>query len=195
MTRRALSSGELQIRFWGVRGSTCASGPQFVEFGSHTPCVEIRCGDRLFIVDAGTGLAALGSHLGNNAPDTVDILFSHLHLDHISGLPFFKPALLSNDRVIRTFCGNLDGQSAEEALETPLFAAAFSHPPRRIAGAFRTSRLPGRRYPVVRGRHQGRNASSQPPGRRHRLPLHPWRAHRLLHQRSSSIPTRGPTRP
>jgi phosphoribosyl 1,2-cyclic phosphodiesterase len=125
MTRRALSSGELQIRFWGVRGSTCASGPQFVEFGSHTPCVEIRCGDRLFIIDAGTGLAALGSHLGNAAPDTVDILFSHLHLDHISGLPFFKPALLSNDRVIRTFCGNLDGKSAEESLgrlySPPLF--------------------------------------------------------------------------
>ncbi len=60
MTRRALSSGDLQIRFWGVRGSTCASGPQFVEFGSHTPCVEIRCGERLFIIDAGTGLAALG---------------------------------------------------------------------------------------------------------------------------------------
>ena len=91
-------------------------GPQFVEFGSHTPCVEVRCGERLFIIDAGTGLAALGSHLGNNAPDTVDILFSHLHLDHISGLPFFKPALLSNERIIRTFCGNLDGESAEDAL-------------------------------------------------------------------------------
>jgi phosphoribosyl 1,2-cyclic phosphodiesterase len=133
MTRRALSVGELQIRFWGVRGSTCASGPQFAEFGSHTPCVEIRCGERLFIVDAGTGLAALGSHLGNNAPDTVDILFSHLHLDHISGLPFFKPALLSNDRVIRTFCGNLDGQSAEEALKRlyspPLFPICLDELP------------------------------------------------------------------
>ena len=60
MTRRVAPSDQIQIKFWGVRGSTCASGPQFVEFGGHTPCVEIRCGERLFIVDAGTGLSALG---------------------------------------------------------------------------------------------------------------------------------------
>ena len=38
----------MKVRFWGTRGSTCASGPQFVEFGGHTPCVEVRCGERLF---------------------------------------------------------------------------------------------------------------------------------------------------
>src|SRR5215207_3801121 len=46
----------LRIRFWGVRGSVCASGREFVEFGGHTPCLEVRCGERLFIVDAGTGI-------------------------------------------------------------------------------------------------------------------------------------------
>lgn len=114
----------LQVRFWGVRGSVCASGPAFVEFGGHTPCVEIRCGRRLFIVDAGTGLTALGADLAGNAPQTIDILFSHLHLDHVTGLPFFKPVLLG-DRMIRTYCGNLGGQSAAEALDRlfspPLF--------------------------------------------------------------------------
>ncbi|WP_210496221.1 MBL fold metallo-hydrolase [Microvirga antarctica] len=133
MVGRALSSGDLQIRFWGVRGSTCASGAQFVEFGGHTPCVEVRCGERLFIVDAGTGLSALGTHLANSAPDTVDLLLSHLHLDHISGLPFFKPALLSNDRVIRTFCGNLGGESAKASLERlyapPLFPISLDQLP------------------------------------------------------------------
>lgn len=102
MVRRVASSDALQVRFWGTRGSTCASGPQFVEFGSHTPCVEVRCGERLFILDAGTGLSALGMELGQTSHDNIDILLSHLHLDHISGLPFFKPALLSADRVIRT---------------------------------------------------------------------------------------------
>ena len=58
----------LQVRFWGVRGSICASGPQFVEFGGHTPCVEVRCGSRLFIVDAGTGIAPLGAELGAARP-------------------------------------------------------------------------------------------------------------------------------
>src|SRR5688572_7493614 len=95
----------LQVRFWGVRGSVCASGPRFQEFGGHTACVEIRCGVRLFVVDAGTGVTALGAALVEEAPAEVDILFSHLHLDHVSGLPFFKPALMGK-RVIRTHCGN-----------------------------------------------------------------------------------------
>lgn len=116
MIRRAAASDPLQIRFWGTRGSTCASGPRFVEFGGHTPCVEIRCGTRLFIVDAGTGLSALGAELGSSAPEEIDLLLSHLHLDHVSGLPFFKPALLGSNRVINTYCGNMDGESAEESL-------------------------------------------------------------------------------
>jgi phosphoribosyl 1,2-cyclic phosphodiesterase len=133
MVSRVPSSDELRIRFWGTRGSTCASGPQFVEFGGHTACVEIRCGERLFIVDAGTGIAALGAELGPSAPETIDILFSHLHLDHIGGLPFFKPALLSRTRVIRTYCGNLDGDSAMAPLERlfspPLFPVRLGQLP------------------------------------------------------------------
>ena len=133
MVSRVPSSDELRIRFWGTRGSTCASGPQFVEFGGHTACVEIRCGERLFIVDAGTGIAALGAELGPTAPETIDILFSHLHLDHVGGLPFFKPALLSRTRVIRTYCGNLDGDSAMAPLERlfspPLFPVRLGQLP------------------------------------------------------------------
>lgn len=136
MVGRSESPDELQIRFWGTRGSTCASGPQFVEFGGHTPCVEIRCGERLFIVDAGTGISALGLELGPSAPKAVDILFSHLHLDHIGGLPFFKPALLSQERVIRTYCGTLDGESAMAALERlfspPLFPIRLGQLPARF---------------------------------------------------------------
>ncbi|WP_230532533.1 MBL fold metallo-hydrolase [Microvirga roseola] len=136
MVGRTDTSDELRVRFWGTRGSTCASGPQFVEFGGHTPCVEIRCGERLFIVDAGTGLSALGSELGTSAPDKVDILFSHLHLDHIGGLPFFKPVLLDKNRVIRTYCGTLEGDSAMEALERlfapPLFPVRLGQLPARF---------------------------------------------------------------
>jgi phosphoribosyl 1,2-cyclic phosphodiesterase len=136
MTSRVEPSDRIQIKFWGVRGSTCASGPQFVEFGGHTPCVEIRCGERLFIIDAGTGLAALGTELGASAPKEVDILLSHLHLDHIGGLPFFKPALLNKDRVIRTYCGHLEGESAMAPLERlfspPLFPVRLGQLPARF---------------------------------------------------------------
>ena len=80
----------------------------------------MRCGSRLFVVDAGTGIAALGATLGTSLPAEIDILFSHFHLDHIGGLPFFKPAVLCNT-VIRTHCGHLDGASAAETLDR-LFA-------------------------------------------------------------------------
>jgi phosphoribosyl 1,2-cyclic phosphodiesterase len=133
--RVAESTDALQIRFWGVRGSVCASGGRFQEFGGHTPCVEVRCGERLFIVDAGTGITALGAALAANAPAEIDILFSHLHLDHIGGLPFFKPALIGT-RVIRTHCGNLGGASAEEALgrvySPPIFPVRLDQLPARF---------------------------------------------------------------
>jgi len=125
----------LQVRFWGVRGSVAASGPRFVAFGGHTPCVEVRCGERLFVIDAGTGLSALGASLGEAAPEEVDILLSHLHLDHVGGLPFFKPATLG-ERVIRTWCGNLGGRSAEAALDRlyapPLFPVRLDQLPARF---------------------------------------------------------------
>lgn len=125
----------LQVRFWGVRGSVCTSGPGFVEFGGHTPCLEIRCGTRLFVVDAGTGISALGPALGQDAPAEIDILFSHLHLDHVIGLPFFKPAVLGK-RTIRTWCGNLGGESARAALDRmfspPLFPIRLDQLPARF---------------------------------------------------------------
>ncbi|WP_375462436.1 MBL fold metallo-hydrolase [uncultured Methylobacterium sp.] len=106
----------LLLRFWGVRGSTPVSGPDYVEFGGSTPCLEVRCGQRLFLVDAGSGLYNCGQHHRADLPKTIDLLFSHLHLDHTGGLPFFKPAVFDPERVINTYCGNLDGQSAEDAL-------------------------------------------------------------------------------
>lgn len=129
------ASESLQVRFWGVRGSHPASGPSTQRFGGHTACVEIRCGGRLFVIDAGTGITALGSALGESAPAEIDILLSHLHLDHVTGLPFFKPALL-RDRTIRLYCGNLDGQSAEAALDRlfspPLFPVTLAQLPARF---------------------------------------------------------------
>lgn len=130
-----MQEDSLQVRFWGVRGSLCTSGPRFVEFGNHTPCVEVRCGSRLFIIDAGTGISALGAELQNDVPDEIDILFSHLHLDHVGGLPFFKPAVLG-PRLIRTHCGNLQGESAKAALERlfapPLFPVRLEQLPARF---------------------------------------------------------------
>lgn len=115
----------LTLRFWGVRGSTPVSGPEFAEFGGNTPCLEIRCGERLFVLDAGSGIGALGRNARDTLPKQIDLLFSHLHLDHTAGLPFFKPVVFDESRTIRTYCGNLDGRCAGEAIDRlfspPLF--------------------------------------------------------------------------
>jgi phosphoribosyl 1,2-cyclic phosphodiesterase len=130
MSNRSVSNigaagDDLLVRFWGVRGSTPMSGPQYAEFGGSTPCLEVRCGERLFVVDAGTGIYGLGQHHRADLPQHVDLLFSHLHLDHTAGLPFFKPMVLDTERTITTWCGNLGGASAGEALDRlfspPLF--------------------------------------------------------------------------
>ena len=125
----------LRIHFWGVRGSIAVSGSNYTEFGGHTPCVEVRLGDRLFIIDAGTGITSLGAALGENAPPVIDILLSHLHLDHVTGLPFCKPAL-KTDRLVRTYCGNLGGENAKAALDRlfspPLFPVRLDHLPARF---------------------------------------------------------------
>lgn len=128
------SSG-LYVKFWGVRGSIPAPGGRFEEFGGNTPCVEVRCGDRLFVVDGGSGLCPLGLELAARNPSDIDIVLSHLHLDHVGALPFFKPALLPDCR-IRIHCGNLRGESAENALtrlfSPPLFPISLSQLPGKV---------------------------------------------------------------
>lgn len=76
------------IKFWGVRGTIPVPGNDVLKYGGNTACVEVQCGGRQIIFDAGTGLYPLG--LKTKFTNT-DILLSHTHLDHIQGLPFFKP--------------------------------------------------------------------------------------------------------
>lgn len=81
----------LLVRFWGVRGSLPSPSPSTEVFGGNTPCVELRCGERLLVFDAGSGIAYLGRTLIENSPRRIDIFLSHCHYDHIEGLPFFAP--------------------------------------------------------------------------------------------------------
>lgn len=85
----------VDIRFWGVRGSIATPGAETVRYGGNTTCVEIRSGNDLLILDAGTGIRPLGMQLRREAagqPVRANILLTHTHWDHIQGLPFFGPA-------------------------------------------------------------------------------------------------------
>jgi len=78
------------ITFWGVRGSVAAPGPSTAGVGGNTTCSEVSLGQERILVDGGTGLRALGAAWGPR-PMKAAILFSHLHWDHIQGVPFFGP--------------------------------------------------------------------------------------------------------
>lgn len=98
-----------QIRFWGVRGSIATAGERTAQVGGNTSCVEVRCGGQRLILDAGTGLRALGdSLLAEKQPIDAALLLSHFHWDHIQGLPFFVPAYLPSTKL--TIVGSSDGR-------------------------------------------------------------------------------------
>jgi phosphoribosyl 1,2-cyclic phosphodiesterase len=93
---------EIRFRFWGVRGSIPCPGPDTVRTGGNTACIELRFGEenRLVIIDAGSGLRALGDFIMRNdlpkGPVSTDILISHTHWDHIMGFPFFAPIYIES---------------------------------------------------------------------------------------------------
>lgn len=132
---RIAAPSSLSVRFWGTRGSLPRPGPDFLRYGGNTTCVEVRLGNRLFLIDAGSGIEAAGRALLASRPLDFDILLSHLHHDHIVGLPFF-PAALDKDCTIRTHCGNLAGASAQAAFDTmfapPLFPVTLDVLPARF---------------------------------------------------------------
>jgi phosphoribosyl 1,2-cyclic phosphodiesterase len=92
----------MTLKFWGVRGSIPTPGPSTVEYGGNTSCLEVRAGNQILILDAGTGLRLLGRELtaefGEQPLDLV-LLLSHTHWDHIQGLPFFHPVYKPQNRL------------------------------------------------------------------------------------------------
>ncbi|MEW5944906.1 MAG: MBL fold metallo-hydrolase [bacterium] len=90
----------MKIKFWGVRGSIPTPGPSTVKYGGNTPCIEIRTDDdKLFIVDAGTGIRELGLSLLGKGQIRASIFISHTHWDHIHGFPFFVPAFVPGNEI------------------------------------------------------------------------------------------------
>jgi phosphoribosyl 1,2-cyclic phosphodiesterase len=109
---------DFKIKFWGVRGSIPTPGKNFIRYGGNTPCIEVRCGDTLIILDAGSGIRELGDSLlqefkGRNAD--IQILISHTHWDHIQGFPFFKMAYIPGTNI------NFYGGHSVSALEKLIF--------------------------------------------------------------------------
>jgi len=81
----------LQVILWGTRGSLATPGPEMARYGGNTSCVGVvgREGTVL-VLDAGTGIRRLAATIPESTR-RVDILLTHLHMDHIQGLGFFAP--------------------------------------------------------------------------------------------------------
>jgi phosphoribosyl 1,2-cyclic phosphodiesterase len=120
------------VRFWGVRGSIACSGPRTARYGGNTSSLEVRCGERLLMFDAGTGLRYLGNTLANgpaSSPIDADLFLTHTHFDHVCGLPFFRPFFQPQNR-FRLWAGHLaEGMTLRRVLGEFMMAPLFPVPP------------------------------------------------------------------
>jgi phosphoribosyl 1,2-cyclic phosphodiesterase len=137
----------VRVHFLGVRGSTPAPGAQFVRYGGHTSCVALaHDGEKpSLVLDAGTGIRRLAELMDGEA-FAGSLLLTHLHWDHVHGLPFCS----STDRDdARTTVGIPDQGDGSEPLE--LLARGMSPPhfpvrPDELRGAWSFDALaPGER--------------------------------------------------
>lgn len=129
----------MHIRFWGVRGSIASPGPDTVAVGGNTSCIELTCGATRLVLDAGTGLRRLGNHLlasgATNEPLALTLLLSHVHWDHIQGLPFFVPLYAKGTAL--TVVGAESGiasvrQTLERQMSAPVFPVRLDEASARV---------------------------------------------------------------
>ena len=90
----------MKVRFWGVRGSIPVPGTDTCRYGGNSSCVEVRAEGRPpLVLDAGTGARPLGEALARSGERDIKVLFSHFHMDHVFGFPFFVPIYLPNRKI------------------------------------------------------------------------------------------------
>jgi len=92
----------MRIKFWGTRGSIAVPGRNTTLYGGNTACLEITTQNgKKVIVDAGTGIRALGAKMvAENEEMEVLLLITHIHWDHILGFPFFAPIFNQSSKIM-----------------------------------------------------------------------------------------------
>ncbi len=125
----------MRVKIWGCRGSLATPGPDTIRTGGNTTCVEVAANGSRLILDAGTGIRALGLELAGDGPQKINICLTHLHLDHIEGLGFFAPfydpecevVLWGPPSSVRTL-----KERISRYLSSPLFPIEISDMPARV---------------------------------------------------------------
>ncbi|MEO6954631.1 MAG: MBL fold metallo-hydrolase [Polyangia bacterium] len=92
----------MRVTFWGVRGSVPTPGPRTVRYGGNTSAIQVVLMDgTCVLLDGGTGLRELGRALdGMPTLPTFHLLITHVHWDHVLGVPFFSPLYRADTKMV-----------------------------------------------------------------------------------------------
>ncbi|HYK29986.1 MAG TPA: MBL fold metallo-hydrolase [Streptosporangiaceae bacterium] len=148
----------MRINLCGTRGSTPAPGPDFVRYGGHTSCLAFTSDrgasdgstpDRSasdgstgpeLLLDAGTGIRQVTALLAGR-PFRGTIALTHLHWDHVHGLPFFSAGDRDDAEIRLMVPEPVDGTGAEAALERGMSPPSFPITPRELRGEWTVAGL------------------------------------------------------
>jgi phosphoribosyl 1,2-cyclic phosphodiesterase len=131
----------MHVRVWGCRGSVAAPGADTVKYGGNTSCVEVRLASgHAIVLDAGTGMRPLGVAMQDDLPVELHVMLTHLHMDHLQGLGFFRPLFVPG-LDIHIWGPTSPVQHLANACDVPLAAVPVrlgpcraAHVPRRAGG-------------------------------------------------------------
>jgi phosphoribosyl 1,2-cyclic phosphodiesterase len=157
----------VRAHFCGTRGSTPAPGAAFVRYGGHTSCIALSAtggassadGPSL-LLDAGTGLRTVRDLL-DGRPFCGTVLLSHLHWDHVQGIPFFESGDRPDARVTMLIPPQEDGVDAETVLSRMMAPPLFPIWPKDLRGEWVFGDLPGAAFSAAGAEIEGFNVMAR----------------------------------
>jgi phosphoribosyl 1,2-cyclic phosphodiesterase len=132
-----IGSDHFTVTFYGVRGSTPCDGPEIARYGGNTSCVGVDVpGQQPIMLDIGTGSRYYGMDYPVDELYDGTCLITHLHWDHVLGLPFFPPALRPGAKLALHAPVQESGQDLASALRSMWCPPSFPITIDDLPGAF-----------------------------------------------------------